>query len=96
MAMTKRMDDCLSTFEPAGTKRRQMMIDEQVQAGHGRRRLMLLYFYVLYSHQTHSYPHPPQSPTTEWVGGTTQLLHTTPHHTCTQRNTAYTGDAVCI
>lgn len=44
----QRMDDSSSTLEPDGTKRRQMMIDEQVQAGHGRR-LVLLYFYVLYS-----------------------------------------------
>lgn len=57
-----------------------MMIDEQVQAGHGRRLVLLLYFYVLYSHQTHSYIHTHLShpPLTGLVG---RHNCSTPHHT---------------
>ena len=57
-----------------------------------------LYFYVLYSHQTH--PSTPKPVTHHGLGGAVQLLHTPPnhipHHTSTQRNTAYTGEVVCI
>lgn len=56
-----------------------MMIDEQVRAGLSRR-LVLLYFYVLYSHQTHSHIHTHLShpPLTGLVG---RHKYCTPHNT---------------